>query len=148
MGHLKHFIKREASSIIYASGNTHFMFLFPCINISTSVPRPVSFSLPPPGGHFVSINHTVTLRSPKMASATTYSWLFFLPANLRVPCLPRCPFRDLDEHLDIFITIMKCYFFSCPCTSVQSIGCEEHTFCHFTKKLLKETFISAGFRDL
>lgn len=48
------------------------MFLFLCINISaypaTSVP-PNSWL---PSGHFVHINHMVTLKKPKMAFTATY----------------------------------------------------------------------------
>ena len=74
LGHLKHFIK----------GKPHQLFTLPATHIprfsshtlifQPAHPRPcLFFSVPPPGGHFVYINHTVTLRSPKMASVTTYS---------------------------------------------------------------------------
>lgn len=54
--------------------HTFHMSLFSYINISAPDRSPcLSFSLPPPGGHFVYVNHTVTLRIPKMASVSIYS---------------------------------------------------------------------------
>lgn len=63
-------------------GKPHQLFTLPAthnprfssrINISALPCSAYLFSVPPLSGHFVYINHTVTLRIPKMASASAYS---------------------------------------------------------------------------
>lgn len=85
------------------------MFLIPYINISANTTPPyIFFSLPPPSGHFVYINHTVTLRSPKMASVSTYSKQTFpLPIYESPGCCclrVKCHLKASDKRHKVSIT--------------------------------------------
>lgn len=94
--------KREASSIIHTSGNTHSTCFSSRINILALPGSAYLFSVPPLGGHFVYINHTVTLRIPKMASASASStWAGITPTSRRVPCLLLKNSEPLNKLLSI-----------------------------------------------
>lgn len=79
-GHLQHFIKGKRHPL-FTLPETHIphVSLFSAINISARPDRSLSPSILfflsplPPGGHFVCVNHTVTLRIPKMALVSIYS---------------------------------------------------------------------------
>lgn len=61
-------LKKDAINYLHFPPHVFYMFLFLCINISAYSATNSWL----PSGHFVHINHPVTLKKPKMAFTATY----------------------------------------------------------------------------